>query len=66
MLHRVRMSVDSFLYIDIGNEDPLTVRQRGTTSLVAGQTISVGPTAENVHLFDRSGKPIHRSTNPGR
>ena len=59
------MGADSFLYIDIGNEDLLTVQQRGTTSIAVGQTISVGPTADNFHLFDKSGTPIHRITNPG-
>jgi len=59
LIHSENLGADSFLYIDIGNEDPLTVRQSGTTNLVAGQTISVGPIADNFHLFDKSGQPIH-------
>jgi multiple sugar transport system ATP-binding protein len=60
LIHAENLGADSYLYIDIGNEDPLTVRQPGTTNLVAGAKVSIAPITDDFHLFDKSGQPIQR------
>jgi multiple sugar transport system ATP-binding protein len=48
---------ESYLYIDIGAQDPLVVRQNGSASQKPGEQLHVAPVNNNVHRFDQSGRP---------
>ncbi|MCX8280676.1 ABC transporter ATP-binding protein [Phyllobacterium sp. 0TCS1.6C] len=48
---------ESYLYIDIGAQEPLVVRQDGTARHQPGEALHVSPINDNVHRFDKAGKP---------
>jgi multiple sugar transport system ATP-binding protein len=48
---------ESYLYIDIGADEPLVVRQDGSASQQPGELLHVAPVNNNVHRFDRAGDP---------
>ena len=49
---------DSFIYVDIGEEDAVIVRQDGKTPYHSGDTISFAPKGDLYHRFDEAGSPI--------
>ncbi|WP_127144815.1 ABC transporter ATP-binding protein [Pelagibacterium montanilacus] len=49
---------DSYLYVDIGADEPVIVRQDGKTSHRAGAQVSFSPKDDLYHRFDQSGRPI--------
>jgi multiple sugar transport system ATP-binding protein len=60
LIHAENLGADCYLYVDIGTEEPITVRQAGTTELSAGSQVTVAPTVEKLHLFDEAGHPVAR------
>ncbi len=58
VIHLEALGADSYIYVDIGTEEPLIVRQNGTTNFHAGDMISVTPQQQEVHRFDASGRPV--------
>ena len=57
-VHSESLGADSFTYLDIGEEDLMTVRLPGTAQVAAGTTVSVSPKAQHYHLFDASGRVV--------
>ena len=49
---------DSFIYVDIGEEDAIIIRQEGKTPYKSGAQISFAPKGDLYHLFDKAGKPM--------
>jgi len=49
---------DSYIYLDIGEEEAVIVRQDGRTPHRPGDTISFRPKGDLYHLFDQSGAPM--------
>lgn len=49
---------DSYIYVDVGAEDAVIVRQDGKTPYHAGDVISFAPKGDLFHRFDESGVPI--------
>ncbi|HWJ89149.1 MAG TPA: ABC transporter ATP-binding protein [Pelagibacterium sp.] len=49
---------DSYIYVDIGETDPVIIRQEGKTPYHTGAVISFEPRADLYHRFDASGKPV--------
>jgi multiple sugar transport system ATP-binding protein len=58
VIHSENLGADSFIYVDIGMEEPLIVRQQGTTTYQVGDPISVSPQEHELHRFDTSGRPM--------
>ena len=59
VIYSENLGSDSYVYVDIGGEEPAIVRQEGKVFYHAGQTISFGPQGELlVHRFDAEGKPV--------
>jgi multiple sugar transport system ATP-binding protein len=58
VVHSENLGSDTFVYIDIGAEEPLNMREDGTTRHKPGDTLSVKPLEGRVHRFDTAGKPI--------
>ncbi len=57
-VHSESLGADSFVYLDIGEEDLLAVRLPGTAQVTAGTTLSVAPKARSYHLFDDKGQAV--------
>jgi len=58
VVHAENLGSDNFLFVDIGAEQPVLVRQEGKTSIPWGATIGIRPIEENLHRFDEKGVPI--------
>ena len=58
VVHAENLGSDNFLFVDIGSEEPVLVRQEGKTAIPWGATIGIRPLAENMHRFDEKGVPI--------
>lgn len=58
IVHSESLGADSYAYLDIGEDDLLTVRLPGSCSVATGETLSVAPLPGRFHLFDEAGKAI--------
>jgi multiple sugar transport system ATP-binding protein len=58
VVHSESLGADSFAYVDIGEEDLLTVRLPGTTQIETGTALSVSPMGRHYHLFDANGHAV--------
>ena len=58
LIHAENLGADSFLYLDIGEEDPLAIRLSGSVIIAPGTVLSVAPVANQIHLFDDLGQPV--------
>jgi multiple sugar transport system ATP-binding protein len=58
VVHAENLGSDNFLFVDIGAEEPILVRQEGKTSIPWGAKIGVRPLEENLHRFDEQGRPM--------
>jgi multiple sugar transport system ATP-binding protein len=59
VIYSENLGSDSFVYVDIGAEETVIIRQEGKASYHAGQTISFGPQGDLFHRFDADGKPVN-------
>ncbi len=59
VIYSENLGSDSFIYVDIGAEEAVIVRQEGKASYHAGETISFGPQGNLFHRFDAEGKPLN-------
>jgi multiple sugar transport system ATP-binding protein len=57
-VHSECLGADSFTYLEVGEEELMTVRLPGTTQIAIGTTLSVSPKAQHYHLFDASGQIV--------
>ena len=58
VVHSESLGADSFAYLDIGEEELMTVRLPGTAHIDAGATLSVSPKAHHYHLFNAEGQVV--------
>ncbi|MGN6101403.1 MAG: ABC transporter ATP-binding protein [Devosia sp.] len=59
VVHAEKLGSDSYIFVDIGSEEPLIVRQNGTTNKQLGDNLKLAPiTPAYVHRFDAQGKPM--------
>jgi multiple sugar transport system ATP-binding protein len=58
VIHTEKLGSDSYLFIEVGTDEPLIVRQDGTSKYNVDDTVSVSPLPGKVHCFDAAGKPI--------
>ena len=58
VVYSENLGSDSYIYVDIGGNDPVIVRQQGKSSYHAGDALSFSPRGEMFHRFDESGKPL--------
>ncbi len=66
LVHSERLGADSFVYIDIGEEEPLSVRLDGETDLPEQTDVSVSPVVERIHRFDAAGLAMAGPAAPGQ
>ena len=58
VVHAENLGSDNYLFVDVGSEEPVLVRQEGKTAIPWGATIGIRPLSENMHRFDEKGVPI--------
>ncbi len=58
VVHSENLGSDSYIYVDVGSDIPLIVRQNGTTIRGIGDKLQVSPIANAVYRFDAGGKPM--------
>jgi multiple sugar transport system ATP-binding protein len=58
VIHTEKLGADSFLYLDIGGDEPMTVRENGTTKYNTGDRVSVKAMEGKLHRFGADGRPV--------
>ena len=58
VVHAEDLGSDNFLFVDIGQAEPLVVRQPGKLKIDYGSRITVLAQPEQLHRFDADGRPI--------
>ncbi|KRA97356.1 sugar ABC transporter ATP-binding protein [Devosia sp. Root685] len=58
VIHTENLGADSYVYLDMGQEEPIVVRLDGTATYQSGAVVKVSPQEERIHRFDADGKPI--------
>jgi multiple sugar transport system ATP-binding protein len=59
VIHSENLGSDSYIYVEVGSEEPLIVRENGTALHQPGDILSVGLIeGEKLHKFDADGKPL--------
>src|SRR6476660_2172642 len=57
VIHSENLGSDSYTYVDIGTDEPVIVREEGTSRHNPDDMISIAPIPTKVHRFDEVGKP---------
>lgn len=58
VVHSENLGADSFVYVDIGSEDLVVVRESGRIRRPPGVTVNLEPDTTKLHRFDDTGRPI--------
>jgi multiple sugar transport system ATP-binding protein len=58
VIYSENLGSDSYIYVDIGSEEPIIVRQNGKASYHAGDALSFSPQGNQFHRFDAAGLPL--------
>ncbi|WP_371171180.1 ABC transporter ATP-binding protein [Aliiroseovarius sp. 2305UL8-7] len=58
VIHAEDLGSDHFLFIDIGAEEPVIVRQSGKNPGRLGQNVSLAPIDDHIHRFGPNEKPL--------
>jgi multiple sugar transport system ATP-binding protein len=60
VIHSEDLGSDSYVYVDIGVGDPVTVREDGSHKHQPDEAIAIRPMPGHLHRFDEAGKPMGR------
>ncbi|RYG92901.1 ABC transporter ATP-binding protein [Loktanella sp. IMCC34160] len=58
IVHTEDLGSDHFLFVDVGSDEPVIVRQAGKNTGVLGREVSLRPKDGHVHRFGEDGRPI--------
>ena len=58
MLHTEDLGSDNYIFVDIGSDEPVIVRQGGKSSITLDSTVSLRPQEGRLYKFDGSGRPM--------
>ena len=58
VIHTENLGADSYVYLEMGTEEPVVVRLDGANTYKSGDTVHISPMEGKVHRFDGAGKPI--------
>ncbi|VAW20798.1 Alpha-glucoside transport ATP-binding protein AglK [hydrothermal vent metagenome] len=58
VIHAENLGSDSFIYVDVGGETPIVVRQNGKSTQKPGDMVSIAPQKGHLYQFDENGKPL--------
>ena len=59
VIHTENLGADSYVYLEMGTEEPVVVRLDGANSYKTGDVVHISPMEDKIHRFDAAGKPIH-------
>ncbi len=60
VIHSENLGSDSYVYADVGSDEPVVAREDGTKKHQPDEAISIRPHKGQVHRFDKAGKPMGR------
>jgi multiple sugar transport system ATP-binding protein len=58
VIHTENLGADSYVYLELGTDEPVVVRLDGANSYKSGDIVRISPMADKLHRFDAAGKPI--------
>jgi multiple sugar transport system ATP-binding protein len=58
VIHTENLGADSYVYLEMGTEEPIIVRLDGQNEYHSGDTVHIAPMDDKIHRFDAAGKPI--------
>ena len=58
VIYSENLGSDSYIYVDIGTEEPIVVRQNGKATYHSGDALSFSPIGEQFHRFNAEGRPL--------
>ena len=58
VVYSENLGADSHIYVDMGEEEPVIIRQQGKSSYHAGDDVGFSPLENLYHLFDKDGHPV--------
>jgi multiple sugar transport system ATP-binding protein len=58
VIHTENLGADSYVYLDMAQEEPIVVRLDGASDYQSGSVLRVSPHEERIHRFDAAGKPV--------
>ncbi len=59
VIHQENLGSDNYIFVDIGEKEPVLVRRTGNASVPVGTKIGIRPVEGNLHRFDEKGMPLH-------
>ncbi|MEO9168978.1 MAG: ABC transporter ATP-binding protein [Aestuariivirga sp.] len=58
VIHAETLGSDSYVFVDIGSDEAVIVRESGTTKHTVGSSVRIEPLKGEIHLFNEQGKSI--------
>ncbi|MGV8986572.1 MAG: ABC transporter ATP-binding protein [Cypionkella sp.] len=59
LVHAEDLGSDTYLFVDVGTQDPMIVRQEGKLKVKLGAKLQLSPKPRMLHRFDAKDAPIH-------
>ncbi len=60
VVHTEKLGSDSYVFVDIGADEPFIVRENGTSKYTLDDVVHLKPQAGKVHRFDDNGRRRNR------
>ncbi len=61
IVHSEMLGSDSFIYVDMGTDEPVVVREEGVSARQPGQKLTLSPLPEHIHRFDAQGNALPKA-----
>lgn len=58
VIHTENLGADSYVYLEMGTEEPVVVRLDGANTYKSGDVVQISPMQDRVHRFNAAGRPI--------
>jgi multiple sugar transport system ATP-binding protein len=58
VIHTENLGADSYVYLEMGTEEPVIVRLDGVNTYRTGDVVHISPMDDRIHRFDAAGKPV--------
>ena len=58
VIHKENLGADSYVYLEMGTEEPVVVRLDGANDYKSGDTVHIAPMEGRVHRFNAAGMPL--------
>ena len=58
VIHTENLGADSYVYLEMGTEEPVVVRLDGSNTYRSGDVVQISPMNDKIHRFNAAGKPI--------